>query len=133
MTVAASADDSWRGPYPYFSEIEMMCPCGCKGLPRHSYMIKLVKVRFEYNAPLPVSSGYRCPKYDKQIGESGTGPHTLGLASDHPISNPAAYKLVALALKHGMLGIGIAETSGRPRHVHLDSVEGVNRPAIWSE
>ena len=60
--------DTWQGNYEGFTEAEMGCKCGCGGLPRHSFMVRLVKlrkaVRFIYKVPFPVTSGFRCKKHN---------------------------------------------------------------------
>ena len=56
-----------------------------------------------------VSSGYRCPEYNDQVSSSGlTGPHTTGRAVDVVCSGDAL-KIMELAIKHGMTGIGVSQ------------------------
>lgn len=124
-------------PYPYFTVKEMECPCGCKGLPKDSFMNKLVTVRELYAHPMIVSSAYRCPEYNAKVSTSGLeGPHTLGLAADFPVYGARALQLLSIAANHGMTGIGAAQKGPvKSRFLHLDSVENTivyPRPWIWT-
>ena len=123
--------DKWRGGYAHFTEAEMRCPCGCGGLPRHSFMLLLVTIREEYytltKKGLPVSSGYRCPAYSVKVGGSATDSHTLGVGIDSPLKNPFVRVLVDLAIKYRLWGIGIA-----PDHIHIDNMPRLSK-VIWSE
>lgn len=126
---------SWN--YPYFTEKEMSCNCGCGGLPQDSFMQILVTMREEAGFPFIISSGYRCPVYNSQVSDSGfTGPHTLGLAADVRLYGERALKFIAIALKHGMTGIGVGQKGEfRSRYIHTDCVKpggSYPRPTIWS-
>jgi len=96
-------------------------------------MRRLENLRAEIGRPLPVSSGYRCPVHDAAVG--GAGTHPSGHAVDLLVSGPAAFRLVALAVRHGMTGIGVMQRGPEgARFVHLDDLgEGAHpRPRIWS-
>jgi len=43
-------------------------------------------IRNEWGKPIPISSGYRCPKYNKLIGGSLLSVHMFGLALDMDLS-----------------------------------------------
>ena len=64
---------------------EFRCKCGKE----HAFSIsnelvdKLEKLYAALNcSKIIVTSGYRCPTHDKNVGGSGTGQHTLGNAAD---------------------------------------------------
>jgi len=75
---------------PFISEKEYRCPC-CGSYPpdffekRHLYneIFKTFEgVRNLYGKPIRITSGYRCPKYNKQIGGARFSVHMWGLALD---------------------------------------------------
>ena len=68
-----------------FNAKEFRCKCGKE----HEFGIsnelvnKLEKLYTALNcSKIIVTSGYRCPTHDKNVGGSGTGQHTLGNAAD---------------------------------------------------
>ncbi len=69
----------------HFNAKEFRCKCGKE----HAFSIsnelvdKLEKLYAALNcSKIIVTSGYRCPTHDKNVGGSGTGQHTLGNAAD---------------------------------------------------
>lgn len=69
----------------HFNAKEFRCKCGKV----HAFSIsnelvdKLEKLYTALNcSKIIVTSGYRCPTHDKNVGGSGTGQHTLGNAAD---------------------------------------------------
>lgn len=69
----------------HFNAKEFRCKCGKV----HAFSIsnelvdKLEKLYAALNcSKIIVTSGYRCPTHDKNVGGSGTGQHTLGNAAD---------------------------------------------------
>ncbi len=69
----------------HFNAKEFRCKCGKV----HEFSIsnelvdKLEKLYTALNcSKIIVTSGYRCPTHDKNVGGSGTGQHTLGNAAD---------------------------------------------------
>jgi GH25 family lysozyme M1 (1,4-beta-N-acetylmuramidase) len=69
----------------HFNTKEFRCKCGKE----HAFSIsnelvdKLEKLYAALNcSKIIVTSGYRCPTHDKNVGGSGTGQHTLGNAAD---------------------------------------------------
>lgn len=129
--------DEWRGGYKHFTIREMTCRCGCGGLPRHSFMLLLGKMRNLAGFPLSVSSGYRCPEYNQEVSRTGlTGPHTFGLAADIAIFGVPALEAIAYAFEVGMTGIGVNQKGQRhERFLHVDCLNNSPehpRPWIWS-
>jgi uncharacterized protein YcbK (DUF882 family) len=69
----------------HFSKIEMQCKCKNCGnsCPMDTvFMTLLDKVREECDAPLNVSSGFRCDRHNKDIGGVENSWHTKGKAAD---------------------------------------------------
>ena len=79
--------------------------------------IKILEaIRVECGFPLHVSSGYRTPEHNMQVGKTKDSAHTHGLAVDFPCTDShERFKIVGAAYK---LGIKRIETT--EKHVHLD-------------
>ncbi len=129
-------DQAW--PWPHFSRKEMACQCGCgQALMDAVFMDKLEQLRSEYDAPLHVSSAYRCPKHNSAVSHTGAkGPHTTGKAVDIQIAGAALHRLHGLAFKHDFTRMGLSQTGvASSRFIHLDiltSAEGFPAPTEWT-
>lgn len=93
----------------------------------------------EFGRPMPVTSGYRCRKYDGDLrslrGQEGTGVHTTGHAVDVHVVGEDAHRLLMLAGKHGMTGVGVSQRGAyESRFIHLDDAwrPEFPRPMVWS-
>lgn len=117
----------------HFSDGELMCSCGCKGLPPKEFQDALERLRVSFGKPMRLSSAFRCPEYNAQVSSTGeNGPHTRG-AVDVLAWGAEARSLVGAAIAMGWSGIGIAQSGPRrSRFVHLDTQAGPTRPWIWS-
>lgn len=111
----------WQGGYKYFPESEMCCKCGCGALPKHEFMLWLVTVREEYGYPMIITSGARCEKHNKAEGGADDSAHLDGLAADTKVFGLRAMLLLAVALKHGVHGVGLMQKGAhKNRFMHLD-------------
>ena len=124
----------------HFSDKELMCHCGCLDCYMQAdFMKSLEKIRVEMNRPLKLSSAKRCSKHNQAVSSTGpNGPHTDhgdgGQAVDILISGSDALRLMEVARKYGMSGIGVKQ-SGKNRFIHLDNLgnaTGQPRPWVWS-
>ena len=82
-----------------------------------------------------ICSGYRSPAADLDVGGSGSGPHTLGIAADvyfYKNGQPVPSRLVACYLKDkGIKGIGL-NCGGNPYGTHIDMRGyGVWDNSVW--
>lgn len=82
-----------------------------------------------------ICSGYRSPAADLDVGGSGSGPHTLGIAADvyfYKNGQPVPSRLVACYLKDkGIKGIGL-NCGGNPNGTHIDMRGfGVWNDSVW--
>lgn len=82
-----------------------------------------------------INSGYRSPAADLDVGGSGSGPHTLGIAADvyfYKNGQPVPSRLVACYLKDkGVKGIGL-NCGGNPNGTHIDMRGfGVWNDSVW--
>ncbi len=131
---------------PHFTDKELMCGCGCLDCYMQlDFMESLERIRVEMNRPLKLSSAKRCSTHNQTVSSTGpNGPHTDhgdgGQACDILISGADALRLVEVARKYGMTGIGIKQNGpARKRFIHLDNLgskytemSGGPRPWVWS-
>ena len=123
--------------YPHFKYRELEGNCGCGRADMDPlFMDRLEDLRTAYDAPIYLSSAFRCPTHNDRVSTTGLhGPHTTGRAVDILIRGSDAYTLILLAMQFGFSGIGIKQ-HGRydSRFVHLDdlSYPDFPRPWVWS-
>lgn len=123
-------ETDWR--WRYFTRGEMKCKGSGECRMDPEFMDVLEAIREEYGSPMVITSGYRSPDYNTKVSYTGTaGPHTTGRAVDVSIRGKNALRLLKIALAHGVTGVGVAQ-KGNSRFLHLDMVDGVSRPMIWS-
>ncbi len=70
---------------PHFNVKEFKCKCGANHEIKISEELidKLEKLYSKLKcSKIIITSGYRCPTHDKNVGGSGNGQHTKGTASD---------------------------------------------------
>lgn len=125
----------------HFSDVELVCHCGCGKLPSRGDQEYLEAFRVFFGEPMHLSSAYRCPKHNMAVSDTGPGgPHTR-FAVDILCFGATAYRLIAAAVQPGMggvpwwTGIGVSQKGPhRGRFIHLDMLEppGFPRPWIWS-
>jgi hypothetical protein len=101
----------WR-EYPNFSAQEFNCRHTGKNEMQHEFMVKLQAIRTEFGKPMDPSSGYRHPTHPIEARKThSNGEHTQGNCCDIRCTNSAdRFRLIELALKHGITRIGIAKT-----------------------
>ena len=97
-----------------------------------------------FNRPMSITSGYRTPAYNSQVGGVKNSQHILGIATD--VLLPPEYKIFSPTRKKEFQinvqnkwselcrcsglqgGVGWYETSG---FFHLDSREGSGALVVW--
>lgn len=108
----------------HFHSTEFRCKCGCGKIYIDEKLVNNLETLFsKLNASkCIISSGYRCSKHDKNVGGSGYGQHTLGLASDciyyDKNNNPIPSKIV-ICVAHD-LGIFKGMAKINDNYTHLD-------------
>jgi len=124
-----------------FSSAEMMCSCGCgEDSMDPDFMTILQNIRDDMNRPLRVSSAVRCAKHNSRVSSTGKdGPHVPRkngtAASDILIAGADALRLIDIARKHGVSGVGISQRGTHSkRFIHLDTISDSHhpRPTMWS-
>lgn len=112
---------------PNFSLKEMACSHTGKCEMDGGFMKILQSIRDEYG-PMSITSGYRDRTHPIEIKKENPGSHAQGTAVDVAVSNSGdRFRLIRLAIKHGVVGIGINKD-----FIHLDGGhDHMPRPAIW--
>lgn len=122
--------------WKYFSVEELKCKGTGECKMDEQFMEKLVRLREDFNRPMVISSGYRSPDYNAQIGGAEHSAHVYGRAVDVVVGGELAYDLVRLASLHGFTGIGVSQKGPYARRfIHIDDMpesEKHRRPTIWS-
>ena len=122
--------------WEYFSVDELKCKGTDECEMDEGFMKKLEALRYEFNEPMIVSSGYRHESYNQVIGGAKNSPHLYGKAVDIVISGKSAYRLMKLSIEHGFTGIGVSQRGPHEkRFLHIDTMENRDthpRPWIWS-
>lgn len=116
----------------YFTHKELACHCCDRQEFNPDTRAKFNALREDVGFPMNMSSGFRCPQYNTEMGYTQT--HATGQAGDIECSHKQAFEIVKKAFKHGFTGIGIKQ-KGSKRFVHLDDLtqlSGRPRPHIWS-
>lgn len=81
----------------------------------------LQQIRDHFGAAVTITSGYRCPTHNKNIGSSTGSRHAKGQACDIVVSGVAPAEVAKYAESIGILGIGLYETKKDGFFVHVDT------------
>ena len=117
--------------YLNFSEAELRCGETGECKMQADFMRRLQALREDYGKPMAITSGYRSPQHSIEASKAQPGTHARGIAVDVAVSGQDCYELMALAMKHGFTGIGVAQ-KGPGRFLHIDTFKGAARPNVWS-
>jgi len=102
----------------HFRAKEFACPCDrdeCRTVVVHWALIRLLeRMREQIEQPLYITSGYRCPRWNQEVGGAPESLHLAGMAADVQASTDVQH-LASIAEAVGAGGIGVY-----PRHTHVD-------------
>lgn len=117
----------------YFRLEEFKCKCGrCQGYPEFGMsevlLEKLDELRERVGAPIYVTSGWRCPTHNANVGGVWNSQHCQGTAADIYTSAITARELAELAAEIGFDGIGWYPYQG---FVHVDCRDNGGSPAYY--
>lgn len=129
-------ESKWK----HFTIEELSCRGNCPNCSKSwqnmnpEFMNALVGMRTEAGFPFPISSGYRCPSRNEEVSNTGVnGPHTTGRCVDIQVYDQHAVRVVELALKWGMKGIGVNQKGPRnKRFIHVDQSPNRKDRTIWT-
>ena len=99
----------------YFSIDEFACPCCGVAIVYTGLLYRLETLRRLIWAPVRVTSGYRCPKHNEEVGGAKASLHLIGAAADIVVDGVEMRKLARLAGQVGFTGILVYDD-----HVHID-------------
>ena len=102
---------------PHFNLSEFACPCCHKVMLHPLLLLKLVALRNVLEKPVYITSGYRCPSYNRKVGGVGNSYHLIGLAADIQAKDINLMELLAYAEEIDFTGIGFYE---KKNFLHLD-------------
>jgi len=104
-----------------FSFSEFVCPCCGKVIINSELVFSLQELRDVIKKPIFVTSGYRCERYNRNIGGFVKSKHMEGLAADIKVSDMTPKELAKEAILY-FSRIGIY-----PNHVHV----GIALPELY--
>lgn len=81
----------------------------------------LQKIRDHFKQPVTITSGYRCPTHNRNVGGATGSYHAKGQAADIVVRNVAPAEVAKFAESIGILGIGLYETNYDGYFVHVDT------------
>ena len=118
--------ESWK-LVKYFKPKEFECPCCGKCDMDATLVFSLDTLRDFVGEPLIITSGFRCPKHNEEIGGAPNSAHLRGKAADILVTNSELrWKILYFALLIGFQRIGIGRT-----FIHLDIDDELPSPCIW--
>lgn len=112
--------------WDHFKLEEFTCKCGCGTNKMKHYVIDyLDDARDGAGVPFIITSGYRCPTYDKSLG--GKGNHPDGTAVDIHCDNSKDRWLIIDNLRRcHFKRIGVSKT-----FIHADMNESHPQERLW--
>jgi zinc D-Ala-D-Ala carboxypeptidase len=126
------AKNNWE----FFSHTELACRGTGECAMDADFMDKLVALRKAYDKPMILTSAYRSPEHNANIGGAKNSPHIYGKAVDVLCYGTDAYNLITNAIGLGFTGIGISQKGDiLKRFIHIDTMERSDvhiRPTVWS-
>ncbi len=102
---------------PHFNLSEFACPYCKRIMLRPLLLEKLEKLRKIIEKPIHITSGYRCSRYNHQIGGVTNSYHCIGLAADIKVKDINLITLLEICENIDFTGIGFYE---KKNFLHLD-------------
>ena len=101
----------------HFRLSEFSCPCCNRVMLHPKLLAKLVELRNIIEKPVYITSGYRCPIYNRKVGGVLNSYHCIGLAADVVVKDMALISLLEVCENIDFNGIGFYE---KKHFLHLD-------------
>jgi zinc D-Ala-D-Ala carboxypeptidase len=118
-------NNAWK----FFKRSDFACKCGCgtNGI-QDTLIDRIDEARDKSGIVFRVTSGYRCPKHNKEVGGKPDSAHLKGLAVDISIPDGfSRYSALLGALQAGFTRIGIGKN-----FIHLDIDGDKVQDNIWT-
>lgn len=84
-------------------------------------VVYLQKIRDHFGKSITITSGYRCPTHNRNVGGATGSRHAKGQAADIVVSGVAPKLVAQYAESIGIKGIGLYETARDGHFVHIDT------------
>lgn len=81
----------------------------------------LQQIRDHFNAPITITSGYRCPTHNRNVGGATGSRHSKGDAADIVVAGHSSKEVAQYAESIGIKGIGLYESSSDGYFTHVDT------------
>jgi len=100
-----------------FKLSEFSCKC-CGSVKIDTEVVKKLQLmRDKIQKPIIITSAYRCPKHNQEVGGAENSYHTQGLAVDIVVGGYSLDELEMIAKEVGFRGLGIYRNAN---FIHLD-------------
>lgn len=110
-----------------FNSYEFRCglgrPCACQTTLIDEKLVEILQMLRDHwpGHALHITSGYRCPAYNRSVGGATGSYHSKGMAADITVDGVAPREVAKYAESIGVLGIGLYETQADGFFVHVDT------------
>lgn len=113
----------------YFDTSEFDCPIAGQGDKMDKNFLELLdEARHIASTPFRITSGYRCPEHNKNVGGVPGSSHTKFVACDiHCDDSARRYLIVSALLKAGITRVGISHN-----FIHADMDLDKPQNLIWT-
>lgn len=107
-----------------FSSVEFDCHgvgCCSETIINPKLVEYVQKIRDHFGKSITVTSGYRCPVHNRNVGGATGSRHSKGDAADIVVQGVAPKDVAKYAESIGVKGIGLYETSADGHFTHIDT------------
>ena len=108
----------------FFNDSELACKC-CGSLPDNGIDSRLFdlldEMREYFGVPMYITSGYRCPAHNAEVGGVPNSQHVMGIAADIDATVLGVDLIAEIAEQYGADGVGKYYAS---QFVHVDVRSG---------
>jgi len=98
-----------------FNKSEFACPCCGQRVTDAELVYRLERLRKKLNAPIIITSGFRCQKHNKEVGGAENSRHIYGEAADIVVKGYTPEQVANAAKECGFSFIKVYKN-----HVHVD-------------
>ena len=114
-----------------FDSSEFACKCGCGYDTPDAELIRMLQAaRDLYGKPIVITSGCRCIKHNRNVGETANSAHITGKAVDIATPTGAArYEIIKALMQAGFSRFGI---NFKKSFIHADIDDSKPHPTIFS-
>lgn len=110
-----------------FNSYEFRCglgrPCACQTTLIDEKLVEILQMLRDHwpGHALHITSGYRCPVYNRSVSRATGSYHSKGMAADITVDGVVPREVAKYAESIGVLGIGLYETQADGFFVHVDT------------